>query len=114
MRTNTRGLPTWHVIPYTVVCSSAKSSILTGPPEEKNAHVGRALCSKVLKSPGKASPPKGFIAGDPTPEDSTRAHLIASPAIQHTLYVYGVYKYCHSPLAPEGQKQEIREIRHDI
>jgi hypothetical protein len=71
-----------------VACSSAKSSILTGPP---------------------------FGTREKRPiGDSTRAHLITSSASQHTLYVYGVYKYCHSPLAPEGQKQEIREIMHDI
>ena len=41
-------------------------------------------------------------------------HLLNSSVDQYTYYVYGLWKYYHSSLSSEEQKEEIKEIINDI
>lgn len=67
-----------------------------------------------LKGLAEASERPGFIARGLLPGDPTRAHFQNSSVDQYTFYVYGLYKYFHSPLAGPEEKAAMRRIMHDI
>ena len=66
-----------------------------------------------LKTLANVSPVKGFIARCILPCDGV-THLLNSSVDQYTYYVYGLWKYYHSSLSSEAQKEEIEEIINDI
>jgi len=66
-----------------------------------------------LKTLAKVSPKKGFIARCVLPQDGV-THLLNSSVDQYTYYVYGLWKYYHSPLSGEAEKEDVKEIINDI
>ena len=67
-----------------------------------------------LSKLAKISPRKGFVARSILPGDPTFAHLLNSSVDQYTFFVYAMYKYYHSPIASEAEKQDIRAMMNDI
>jgi hypothetical protein len=67
-----------------------------------------------LKSLAHASQRKGFVARCLLPGDPTKAHFLNSSVDQYTFFVYGLYKYYHSPMADEAEKHDMREMLRDI
>ena len=67
-----------------------------------------------LKSLTHASQRKGFIARCLLPGDPTKAHFLNSSVDQYTFFVYGLYKYYHSPMASQTEKQQMRDMLRDI
>jgi len=66
-----------------------------------------------LRTLSRVSPRKGFIARCVLPCDG-KTHLLNSSVDQYTYYVYGLYKYYHSPMCGKTEKQDIEEIMNDI
>jgi hypothetical protein len=73
-----------------------------------------ALVFNGLRSLARASKRKGFVARCLLPGDPTKAHLLNSSVDQYTFYVYGLYKYYHSPMCAEEDKRDIRQIMTEI
>jgi len=67
-----------------------------------------------LRSLSHASQRKGFIARCLVPGDPSKAHFLNSSVDQYTFFVYGLYKYFHSPISSESERAEMREIMRDI
>jgi hypothetical protein len=66
-----------------------------------------------MKNLANVSQVKGFIARCVLPCDGV-THLLNSSVDQYTYYVYGLWKYYHSSLSSEEQKEEIKEIINDM
>jgi hypothetical protein len=66
-----------------------------------------------MKTLARVSPKKGFIARCVLPQDGV-THLLNSSVDQYTYYVYGLWRYYHSPLSGETEKREISEIINGI
>lgn len=69
---------------------------------------------KGLEALAAASERRGFIARGLLPGDPTRAHFHNSSVDQYTFYVYGLYRYFHSPLAGDAERASMRRIMNDI
>jgi hypothetical protein len=67
-----------------------------------------------LKALAHARARKGFVARCLLPGDPTKAHFANSSVDQYTFFIYGLYKYYHSPMAEDMEKQEMREMLRDI
>lgn len=67
-----------------------------------------------LESLARVSPRPGFIARGLLPGDPGKAHFLNSSVDQYTYYVYGIWKYYHSPLSGDKERAAIRAIMADI
>jgi len=72
----------------------------------------RAAAEKVFAGMvllGTLSPSKGFVIRGVCPADG-RSHYCESSRDQYTWYVYGLWRYYHSPLSTAAEKAKMREI----
>jgi hypothetical protein len=62
-----------------------------------------------MKSLGTLSPSVGFVIRGISPADG-QSHYCESSRDQYTWYVYGLWRYAHSPLSDDAEKAAIRTI----
>ena len=68
---------------------------------------GKVFAGLVLL--GTLSPSEGFVIRGVSPSDG-RAHYCESSRDQYTWYVYGLWRYFHSPLSQPEEKATMRKI----